>query len=105
MLPIQAEREAAVQFRAGDEELARVVDALLDLSVLVVGAVVAETDRGERRGSGALEARMGIDPGCQRLRHADLLADHRGDPLAPVSAHDEPEFEGAEAAAERNPVI
>ena len=75
--------------------------ALLDAAVLVVGALVAEADGRERRGRGALEARVGVDLGASACAMRTCSRISLGHSFAAVDAHHEPQLERAEAAAER----
>src|SRR6185437_6882494 len=105
-----------VEYGSGDEHPAGVVDAVHDGAVVIVdllgrvaGVVAseAEADHAERHGRDDLEALLRV-AGDQRGEVAgplDVLAQHGLDAVAAKVAQHEPEFEGAEAVAERDTII
>src|SRR4051812_36429399 len=101
----QVHREPASEDRAGEEDFTSGVDAVEDGAIVVVGGVAAEVHYGEGRGGGALEAGVGVDPCGELPGHGDVVADDGGEALAAVGAEDEPELQGAEAAAEGDTVV
>src|SRR4051812_19977661 len=71
-----------------------------DIGWVVLPAAEAEADQVHRARGAELEARVGGDEGLEEGGEADLPADVGAQALDAVVADDEPELEGAEAAAE-----
>src|ERR1017187_3438655 len=86
----QPQREAAVQYRAGNEDLARSVHMILNAAVFVVRPFVAQADHRERRRRNPLEARVGVYFPRQVLRQPHVFAQHVRQALAAEVAHREP---------------
>ncbi len=72
------------------------------MRVGILAALVAEGEEREHRRADDLEVRFGGKPPGEFLRPFHMVADHRAQALEAVVAHQEPEFQRAEAPAERH---
>src|SRR4029077_5571517 len=90
---------APVELRVRDENLTGGVDTSLELLVLLIGSVPAEDDEGETPRRDELPVVALLDPACEKVRKADVLADDRAQPLRAVAAQPRPELQRADPSA------
>jgi hypothetical protein len=96
---------AVVEDGVGDVGAAFGVDGVEESHIGLVSTAQAEADDGEGDGGYDFEAAVVLYPRGKFGGHGALVLDDGGEALAAKGAHDEPEFEGTETAAERDRVL
>lgn len=89
--------------RVGQEDLSRSVDRFQQLGVNIAAHFQrrnAETDGGEVSWHHHLESLVHLHKALEVLSHSHVIADEISQICNAVAAEDEPEFDGAEAAAQ-----